>query len=100
MVSMLPSGCQFFLLKHSFLELTLLSSDTTTLSKSYLKLGYNIVRSFLQNTCFSSPKKLLQMVTMALKPFTKCNFKISFFGAAKCRSLVVKVLLVAGVDMY
>ncbi len=36
--------CRFFSYKHGFLGLTSLSSDTTALRKSYLKLGLQIVR--------------------------------------------------------
>ncbi len=49
----------FFLLKTWLFGLTLVSSDTTALTKSYFRLRQKIVREFLRKCCFSSHKKLL-----------------------------------------
>ncbi len=46
------AGAGFFSYKHDFWCLTPLSSDTTALSKSYLKLGLQIVREFLWKRLF------------------------------------------------
>ncbi len=46
------------------------------------------MRDCQQNVCFSSHKKLLRPVTMALKPFTRLNFsKLRVLGG--CKVLIV-----------
>ncbi len=80
----LKCGVPFFIRKHGFLGLNPVFSDTTVSSKSYFILKLQIVRYLLWNTFFKS-QKLMLLVTMALKPFTRHNFKtLPFLRALKC----------------
>ncbi len=57
----------FFLLKHGYLGLTPVYSETTALSKPYFILKLQSMRKFLLKRLFSRHKKLIRQVTVALK---------------------------------
>ncbi len=62
----------FLLKKSGFLGLPPVSSGTTAVRKAYFKVRLKTERKFPRIAFFfSSHKKLLRVVTMALKPFTR-----------------------------
>ncbi len=70
------AGSLFFSLqKTGFFGLLPVSSSTTAVNKPYFRVRLKLYKGSLEIFYFSSHNQLLRVVTMALKPFTRCIFK-------------------------
>ncbi len=65
----------FSLQKTGFFGLPPVSSGTTAVSKPYFRVRLKLYKGSLEIFNFSSHNQLLRVVTMALKPFTRCIYK-------------------------
>ncbi len=70
------TGSLFFLYKRpAFFGLPPVSSGTTAVSKPYFRVRLKLYKGSLEIFNFSSHNQLSRVVTMALKPFTRCILK-------------------------